>query len=114
MSVISRLVEAAVADTDVLRSLDANGDDFSKFREVDFSFKCQNEEKARAVASFLDDYQYGRASVAVENGQYLVQVLIDMPVTQNILLCVSGFMTCIAELYGVELDGWGCVAQRGT
>lgn len=114
MSVISKLIESAGADTDVLRSLDANGDDFSKFREVDFSFKCQSKEKASAVAGFLDDYQYGRASITVEDGQYLVQVLIDMPVTQNILLCVSGFMTCIAELYGVELDGWGCVAQRSA
>ncbi len=28
----------------------------------------------------------------------MVQVLIDMSVTQNILLCVSGFMTRIGEL----------------
>ena len=40
MSVISKLMEATEADTDVLRSLDSNGDEFSKFREVDFSFKC--------------------------------------------------------------------------
>ena len=114
MSVISKLMEATEADTDVLRSLDSNGDDFSKFREVDFSFKCPNKEKAETVAGFLDDFQYGKASVLFEEDQYLVQVLIEMPVTQNILLCVSGFMTCIAELYGVEIDGWGCVAQNGT
>jgi len=114
MSVISKLMEATEADTDVLRSLDSNGDEFSKFREVDFSFKCPSRDKADTVAGFLNDFQYGRASVIFEDDQYMVQVLIDMPVTQNILLCVSGFMTCIAELYGVEIDGWGCIAQNGT
>ena len=114
MSVISKLMEATEADTDVLRNLDANGDDFSKFREVDFTFKCATKDKADTVSGFLDDYQYGKASVIKANQQYLVQVLIDMPVTQNILLCVSGFMTCIADLFGVEIDGWGCIAQNDT
>jgi hypothetical protein len=114
MSVISKLMEATEADTDVLRSLDSNGDDFSRFREVDFTFKCQSKEKADTVAGFLDDYKYGRASVIFEDDQYMVQVLIDMPVTQNILLSDSAYMTCIAELKSVEIDGWGCVAQNGT
>lgn len=114
MSVISKLMDATELDTDVLRTLDANGDDFSKFREVDFSFKCATKEKAETVAGFLNDYQYGEASVVeIDPQQYNVQILIDMPVTQNILLCISGFMTCIAELYNVEIDGWGCVAQNG-
>ncbi|AXT38061.1 ribonuclease E inhibitor RraB [Alteromonas sp. BL110] len=114
MSVISKLMEASEADTDVLRRLNAEGDDFSKFREVDFTFKCESKDKADTVAGFLDDFQYGKASVIVEEDLYMVQLLIEMPVTQNILLCVSGFMTCIAELYNVEIDGWGCIAQNGT
>jgi hypothetical protein len=114
MSVIAKLMEATETDTDVLRSLDSNNDDFSKFREVDFTFKCESKDKADTVAEFLDDYQYGRTKVLLEDGQYMVQLLIDMPVTQNIILCVSGFMTCIAELYSVEVDGWGCMAQNGT
>jgi hypothetical protein len=114
MSVISKLMEATEVDTDVLRSLDSNGDDFSQFREVDFTFKCDSQEKAETVAGFLDDFQYGKASVLTEGNKYTVQVLINMPVTQNVILCVSGFMTCIAELYGVEVDGWGCIAQNGT
>ncbi|WP_444901417.1 ribonuclease E inhibitor RraB [Microbulbifer sp. SSSA007] len=114
MSVISKLMEATEADTDVLRRLDSDGDDFSKFREVDFTFKCDSKEKADTVAGFLGDFQYGTANVIDEEQQYLVQVLIDMPVTQNILLCVSGFMTCIGELYGVEVEGCGCIVQNGT
>ena len=112
MSVISKLMEATEVDTGVLRSLDSNGDDFGKFREVDFTIKCDSREKAETIAGFLDDYQYGKASVIDEDGESYVQLLIDMPVTQNILLCVSGFITCIAELYGAEVDGWGCIAQN--
>jgi hypothetical protein len=107
-------MEATEADTDVLRSLNSNGDNFSEFREVDFTFKCDSKEKAETVAGFLDDFQYGKASVLNADNEYMVQVLIDMPVTQNIILCVSGFMTCIAELYGVEVNGWGCIAQNST
>lgn len=114
MSVISKLMEVTEADTDVLRSLNSNGDDFNKFREVDFRFKCDCKEKAETVAGFVDDFQYGKASVLNEDNEYMVKVLINMPVTQNIILCVSGFMTCIAELYGVEIDGWGCMAKNGT
>ncbi len=114
MSVIQKLMDASAADTDVLRRLDSQGDDFAKYREVDFHFVCPSQEKAEVVAGFMSDFQFGTATVMVEDDQYYVQVLITMPVTQNIILCVSGFMTCIAELYGVEVDGWGCVAQNDT
>ena len=114
MSVIQKIMDGAESDTDVLRRLDEQGDDFSKPREVDFHFKCPSEEKAETVAGFLDDFQFGSARVINEEGSYAVQVLIAMPVTQNVALCVSGFMTCIAELYEVEFDGWGCIAQNGT
>jgi hypothetical protein len=114
MSIISKLMDATEADTDVLHRLDENGDNFEKIREVDFTFKCVDKQKAETLAGFLDDYQYGKTNVLFEDEDYFVQVLINMPVTQNIILCISGFMTCIAELYNVEFDGWGCVAQNGT
>jgi len=114
MSVIEKIMEASEVDTDVLRRLDGEGDNFTLVREVDFHFLCPSQEKAETVAGFLDDYQFGRAKVMLEGDQFAVQVLIDMPVTQNVILCTSGFMTCIAELYGVEFDGWGCLAQNGT
>ena len=60
------------------------------FEKSIFHLNAKARRRQSAVAGFLDDYQYGRASITVEDGQYLVQVLIDMPVTQNILLCVSG------------------------
>jgi len=108
MSVISKLMDSAIADVDVLRSLDSNGDDFSKFREVDFHFRCPNSEKAHLVAGFINDYSFGHATANDDN---TIHVLINMPVEQHIITPVSGFMLCLAELYGIEFDGWGCVAQ---
>lgn len=111
MSIIKELMDSAISDTDVLRALDIQGDDFGIFREVDFSFRCPTPEKAKIVAGFIDEYQFGHATVTLDNGENKVLVIIKMPIAQNIILSVSGFMTCIANLYEVEFEGWGCVAQ---
>jgi hypothetical protein len=111
MSVVSKLMESAVADVDVLRSLDSNGDNFKEFRDVEFFFKCPTLDQAELVASFVNDYQFGSAVPAYENGESTLLVTINMPVEQPIILSVSGFMTCLAALYGLDFDGWGCVAQ---
>lgn len=109
---IQQLMEVASADTDVLRSLDSNGDDFSISREVDFLFRVDTQDKAEIVAGFINDHQYGTAIPQEDDGQLSVSVKTHMPVQQNIILSVSGFMECIAQLFGVEYDGWGCNAQR--
>lgn len=111
MSTVQKLMDSAVADVDVLRSLDSQGDDFRKFRDVDFLFRCQRQEKAQLVASFINDHQYGSAIALHENGENTIQATVNMPVQQHIILSVSGFMTCTAVLFEIELDGWGCVAQ---
>jgi hypothetical protein len=105
-------MQAAVADTDVLRSLDENGDQFARFREVDFLLIAPSREKADIIASFINDHAYGKASSKEVEGTFRVQVLVQMPVTQEVILSVSGFMACIAHLFGASYDGWGCSPQR--
>ena len=111
MEFVATLMETAAADTDVLRSLDSNGDHFSKFRDVDFLLVAPDAEKAALVASFVNHHSYGRAVVQEPSS---VLVTINMPVEQPVALCVSGFFTCLARLFDVEYDGWGCVAQPQT
>jgi hypothetical protein len=112
MSVVEKLINAALADIDVLHSLNEQGDKFTCFRDVDFLLRAPSKEKAELVTSFINDYQYGIATTTADNtDNYSVQVIINMPVTQNLILSVSGFMTCIASLYGLDFDGWGCTAQ---
>jgi Regulator of ribonuclease activity B len=112
MSLVAELMDMAVADTDVLRSLNSNGDDFSKFREVDFLLIAPSPEKAQVICGFINDHSYGSAKVTGHAGSSNVQVLINMPVEQPIILCVSGFMACVAHLFGAKLDGWGCATPK--
>lgn len=111
MSVVEKLMDGAVADIDVLRSLDAQGDVFVISRDVDFLLRAPNREKAELVAQFINEYQYGAAIPLHDENGDSVQVVINMPITQNVILSVSGFMTCLAAIYDLEFDGWGCVAQ---
>jgi len=111
MEFVATLMETAAADTDVLRSLDRNGDQFSRFRDVDFLLVASDAEKAALVASFVNDHSYGKATLQEPSS---VLVTINMPVEQPVALCVSGFFACLAQLFGVEYDGWGCAAQAQT
>jgi hypothetical protein len=62
------------------------------------------------VASFINDHGSGVASVNDPEG-LAVLVVIRMPIDQSVILSVSGFMVCLSRLFGLEYDGWGCVAQ---
>ena len=108
MNLVSELMETAAADTDVLRSLDSNGDTFAIARDVEFLLIAPDREKATLVANFINDFRYGVAKVQDEAS---ILVVVHMPVEQPIALCVSGFYACLAKLFGVTYDGWGCVAQ---
>jgi hypothetical protein len=110
MSVIDELMKTAVADTDVLRLLDSQGDRFSAHRDVEFLLRAPTPEKADMVASFINDHGSGVASVNDPEG-LAVLVVIRMPIDQSVILSVSGFMVCLSRLFGLEYDGWGCVAQ---
>ncbi len=111
MSVVEMLMESAKADTDVLRSLDSQGDNFARARDVDFLLRAPSREKAEAATGFINDFQFGVAALQEVDGQYSVRVIINMAIQQHAILSVSGFMGCICALFGLEYDGWGCVAQ---
>lgn len=110
--IVESLTETAVADVDHLRAMDAKGDDFGIARDVDFCLLASSAEKASTVASFLNDYQYGRAEVQQVDDHFRVLVVIHMPILQHNILAVSGFMTCISAIFGLTYDGWGCVVQK--
>lgn len=111
MSVLNTLMETSVADVEHLRTMDANGDNFAIARDVDFSLIASSAENASLVAGFVNDYQYGRASVQQAGDRFSVLIVIHMPVLQHNIMAVSGFMTCLSALFGLDYDGWGCVVQ---
>ena len=112
MSIVDKLMDSAIADTDVLRRLDQQGDHFEVSRNVDFIFVTNSSDKAAVIRDFINDHHFGEATL--EDDPCEVRVVVYMPVTQHVILSVSGFMSCIAELFDAELDGWGCVAQQAT
>ncbi|WP_407074281.1 ribonuclease E inhibitor RraB [Novilysobacter ciconiae] len=104
-------METAVADVELLRKLDTQGDRFSIPRNVDFLLRCPTTEKAEIVASFINECQYGVATAQDLETTPSVLVVVHMPIEQHVLHAVSGFMACVCELYGLDYDGWGCAVQ---
>ncbi|WP_175835607.1 ribonuclease E inhibitor RraB [Burkholderia anthina] len=112
VSTIANLMDTAIADVELLRTLDASGDDFGRPRDVEFLMRGPSAEKAAIVAGFINDYQYGRATVDQSGDEHRVLVVINMPIQQHNILSVSGFMACVSLLYGLHYDGWGCIALK--
>ena len=110
-SIVEILLDRSKADTELLRKNDKLGDVFTIPREVDFLLRTPSEKKAKGVAGFINDNQYGRASVQSVEAEFRIQVLIEMPITQNVVCSVSALMACISKIFGVNYDGWGCVIQ---
>jgi hypothetical protein len=111
-SIFDLLHENAVANLDLLRLSDRQGDVFTNPREVDFAFKAVQGENANDLAEYVNEKNFGKASVQnLEDGTYRVIVLIDMPITQNLIFSVSAFMLCLSRLFLVDYDGWGSIIQ---
>jgi hypothetical protein len=114
MSIIDDLRKNACADVDLLRKNDAQGDDFSKPRVVDFLLVADDPGRAELVREFMTEHEFGEATVQSVDADHRVLVRVHMPTTQHLVMCVSGFMECVAHLFSVRYDGWGCVLQRGS
>jgi hypothetical protein len=106
------LHENAVADLDLLRLSDRQGDVFTNPREVDFAFKAVHGENANDLAEYVNEKNFGKASVQnLEDGTFRVIVLIDLPITQDLIFSVSASMLCLSRLFLVDYDGWGSIMQ---
>ncbi|MBN7822573.1 ribonuclease E inhibitor RraB [Bowmanella yangjiangensis] len=109
--IVAALLDNAYQDTQLLISNDQQGDIFSEFREVDFTLYSKNKEKGELIASFINDNNYGKASYEKIEQSHRITVVINMPTTQNLICSVSGLMVCLAALYDLEYDGWGCALK---
>ena len=112
--VVEELLKNAYEDTQLLNGNDEKGDDFSVFRNVDFYLYAPDKEKGELVTSFINDLCYGDAIYSENEGNHTIRVTVYMPTTQNIICSISGLMTCIAAIYNLEYDGWGCELQKNS
>lgn len=112
MSLFDLLHENLRADNDLLIQNDRQGDVFTTSRSVDFAFKTTDRVKADDLCDYVNGKNFGLARVDEgEGGLLWVTVVIDMPITQNVVCCVSAFMLCLSRLFLVDYDGWGSVIQ---
>jgi hypothetical protein len=112
MTLFDELHRNALADNDLLFKNDAEGDVFTISRNVDFAFRTNDKENADDLCAYINGKNFGKASVTrADDGLYWVIVVIQMPITQNLVCSVSAFMVCLGRLFRVEYDGWGSVVQ---
>jgi hypothetical protein len=112
MSVIENLVSGTKADKGVLNALSSHGDNFSIARDVDFMFRTQARPRAEELMRFINDNQYSSAVLELAEEGFSVVVKVNTPILQAIIFSISGFMACLAALFGFEYDGWGCPIRR--
>lgn len=113
MGMFDLLTQTAISDRDLLLKLDAEGDDFSMPRKVDFAFNSSERSRADDFAEFINGKRYGDAHVEeMTPGQFRVLVFVTMPINQSIISSVSGFMLCLSRLFVIDYDGWGSVIQK--
>ena len=113
MTMFDLLHQNALSDTDLLRTNDKLGDTFTTARAVDFAFETGDRQRADDFAEYVNGKSYGTAAVSkLADGRFRVLVLITMPITQQLIGCVSGFMLCLSRLFQIDYLGWGSVIQK--
>ena len=73
---------------------------------------ADNKETAEAVTGFINDNRYGKASLEETEEKFRIIVVINMPSTQHLVCSTSGLMSCIATIFSLEYEGWGCSIQN--
>ena len=116
MSVVELLLENAVEDNHLLMKMQGLGDRLDCARDLDFVLYAKDEKRAKLVASFVKDNRYGKPSVrrikhAGEIAWRLL-VVIHAPATEHVVHTLSAFMTCLAGIYDLEYEGWGCGIEK--
>ena len=114
MHLVDQLLDNARSDTDLLLKNDALGDNFAVPRDIDFLLLAPDEAKANLVRDFVNDNQYGVATVQAHEVGFGILVVVHMAPQQHVLCSVSALMVCICKIFDIEYDGWGCVLQPRT
>ncbi len=117
MDLVTPLLDTAVLDSRQLYiNRSAHGDRPDAWRDLDFAFYAESQQQAETVASFITDNRYGAPSVQcvkLDGGKITWRILlvIRAPATDEIVHTLSGFMVCLAAVFGLEYDGWACMVQ---
>jgi len=99
------------ADFDVLRSLSESGDNPEVEREIDVSFRGDFEALSRLAQSSSNfGFSVEQLTDDPSDGAFLLLVR-SQQATQDAIRELTETYLQIEDTFGVECDGWGCVAQ---
>jgi hypothetical protein len=98
------------ANGDVLRRMQAGGDDLTKPRDIDFEFVFTTEQRAK---DFADQVRSGQ-NLKPETSRYEKRNMWQTTVTKHMLpthqdiTAVEQMLTRLPQLHDGKADGWGC------
>ncbi len=102
---------------DVLRRMEAGGDDLTRPRDVDFTVVFPSEDAASQFAKLFRDRGH-RTSVAfsevVKNCPWDVVVVKNMVPSYEGITEFENILQDVADVFGGHNDGWGCFRQPLT
>jgi hypothetical protein len=99
---------------DVLRRMQANGDDLSKPRGIDFTVVLSSEENAKEFRKYFSALGYATTlenTGCVEDLPWDVVVVKEMVPTHSAITSFELELETISKTLCGRNDGWGCFEQ---
>ena len=98
---------------DVLRRMDAAGDDLTQARMIDFSFVFAERRQALAFAGGVDDLD-SEVCISYFAGRNAWQAIVKrhMVPDHGSITAMEAVLTVKAGSVGGKADGWGCMQVR--
>ena len=96
---------------DVLRRMQADGDDLSKPRDIEFFFAFPEEQNATAFAEEIQISLRLRATVSFcrESGVWQATAVTHAIPDHSAITRLEQELTELAQNFGGESEGWGCM-----
>lgn len=98
---------------DVLRRMQAAGDNLSLARDIDFSFVFATQTEAQQFVAEVRSPEYqAKSSAYPERQMWQAQVTHRMVPTHSGIAELEARLAAAAAKYGGKADGWGSFSQR--
>ena len=98
---------------DVLWQMHQDGDDLTEAHEIEYSIAFTSQEKAEHCALFLLKEEQ-KISLFVDEEtdlkEWIITIYVYMEPEYSDIVDLEEWFTKIAQQYGGEYDGWGCMA----
>jgi regulator of ribonuclease activity B len=101
------------ANGDALRHMDADGDDLTRSRDIEFTVVFPNEKSANEFATQMRAQGHQAAtefSETVEGCPWDVVVVKRMVPSYSEIVSFEGMLEAAADPFGGHNDGWGCLS----